>query len=105
MKTNVILFLFLIAAGAQLFACVPPMRARLRYATKLLLMPLLALWLLFTTNPTPHAITLGLLCGFLGDLLPLAAANKSSFFVVGSRVMYCMRYTFSRTSALRRDLS
>lgn len=84
MKTNVILFLFLIAAGAQLFACVPPMRARLRYATKLLLMPLLALWLLFATNPTPHAITLGLLCGFLGDLLLLAAAKKSFFFVVGS---------------------
>ncbi len=84
MKTNVILFLFLIAAGAQLFACIPPMRARLRYATKLLLMPLLALWLLFATNPTPHAITLGLLCGFLGDLLLLAAAKKSFFFVVGS---------------------
>lgn len=84
MKTNVILFLFLIAAGAQLFACVPPIRARLRYATKLLLMPLLALWLLFATNPTPHAITLGLLCGFLGDLLLLAAAKKSFFFVVGS---------------------
>lgn len=84
MKTNVILFLFLIAVGAQLFACVPPMRARLRYATKLLLMPLLALWLLFATNPTPHAITLGLLCGFLGDLLLLAAAKKSFFFVVGS---------------------
>ena len=84
MKTNVILFLFLIAAGAQLFACVPPMRARLRYATKLLLMPLLALWLLFATNPTPHAITLGLLCGFLGDLLLLAAAKKSFLFVVGS---------------------
>lgn len=84
MKTNVILFLFLIAAVAQLFACIPPMRARLRYATKLLLMPLLALWLLFATNPTPHAITLGLLCGFLGDLLLLAAAKKSFFFVVGS---------------------
>jgi len=84
LKTNVILFLFLIAAGAQLFACIPPMRARLRYATKLLLMPLLALWLLFATNPTPHAITLGLLCGFLGDLLLLAAAKKSFFFVVGS---------------------
>lgn len=84
MKTNVILFLFLIAAGAQLFACIPPMRARLRYATKLLLMPLLALWLLFAMNPTPHAITLGLLCGFLGDLLLLAAAKKSFFFVVGS---------------------
>ena len=84
MKTNVILFLFLIAAGAQLFACIPPMRARLRYATKLLLMPLLALWILFATNPTPHAIALGLLCGFLGDLLLLAAAKKSFFFVVGS---------------------
>ena len=84
MKTNAILFLFGVAAAAQIVSCIPPMRVRLRYATKLVLMPLLALWFLFATDPTPRLIFWGLLCGFFGDLLLLAANRKSFLFVLGS---------------------
>ena len=84
MKTHAILFLFVLAACLQVYACIPPMRIRLRYATKLMLMPLLALWFLFSTDPTPRAIYAGLLCGFLGDLLLLGSKKRSFLFVLGS---------------------
>lgn len=84
MKTNVILILYVIVAFAQLYACWPPMHVRLRYATKLMLMPLLAIWFLFATNPTPMLVFGGIICGFFGDLLLLEAKRKSFFFMVGS---------------------
>lgn len=84
MKLRFIMLLYIVVVIAQLYSCWPPMRIRLRYATKMMLMPLLALWFLFGTNPTPKLMFVGMLCGFAGDLLLLAANKKSFFFVIGS---------------------
>ncbi len=84
MKTTVILLLYCIVAAAQLYACIPPGRERLRYATKPLLMPLLALFLLLCCQPAPLLMIAGLLLGFLGDLLLLYSDDRPALFVPGS---------------------
>ena len=60
------------------------MHLKLRGATKLMLMPLLALWLVFSLDHPPILIVLGIICGFVGDLFLLAGKDDIRNFVLGS---------------------
>ena len=83
-KANVILLLFTFSAILQLLSCIPPVHIRLRYATKILLMPILALWFLIATSDTPWTVFVGLIFSFFGDLFLLAKAKRIILFVAGS---------------------
>ena len=83
-KISVILVLFFVVSAIQLYACFPPIKIRLRYATKVLLMPLLGIWFMLALKCPPITILAGFLCGFLGDLFLLGTGKKFTLFVIGS---------------------
>ena len=99
--SRVITALYLADSLIHLLSCCPPVRERLRRATKCLLMPLLTLWYGSVAIQFSPLLAAGLLFGGLGDAL-LAVPNKSWAFASGAaafaagHVCYAV-YFFSRT--------
>lgn len=73
------LLLFLSASGIHLYASCPPVRSKLRAATKCLLIPLLIVWYLFScADPSPYIVA-GLFFGFVGDVFLLFPHRTVAF--------------------------
>lgn len=77
---GVFLALFLVASAVHLYFCLAENQPA-RKATKCLLMPLLLVW--YVSTPAPILlVSLGLGCGFVGDVLLLS--DKKSRFIGGA---------------------
>lgn len=76
------IILFFMDAVLNIYACVPPVKEKLRRPTKCFLMPLLACIYLVSAKAFSPIVLFGILCGFAGDVF-LLGKEKSWPFAAG----------------------